>query len=140
LTETTDKRTRAMEVLRRMMGEELYQHVIATEFDDKPGTALRDITADLAFAEVWDRPGLDWRSRSLVTLGVMMGRGGGELYLRQHFMIALRNGLTPAELEEVIIQALPYGGIASTGPAMSALTSVLQAMDTGKAKPADSQE
>jgi 4-carboxymuconolactone decarboxylase len=96
------------------------------------GSELTRIGLDFAFEEIWSRPGLDRRSRSLVIIGILIARGASQ-ELRNHFRIGLRNGLIPRELEEVIIQSLPYVGFPGASPALSDLVHVLRELniDTG---------
>jgi 4-carboxymuconolactone decarboxylase len=78
-------------------------------------TGLAEQTLDAVFARLWTRPGLDRRSRSLVTLGILIAlRADNEL--KYHFPIGLRNGLTRDELEEVVYHSAAYAGF----PAASA--------------------
>ena len=73
------------------------------------------------FAKLWVRPELDVRSRSLVTLGILIAlRATDELEL--HFPIALANGCTIQELEEVIYQATAYAGFPAANAARAAAT------------------
>ena len=61
------------------------------------------------FGNLWARCGLSRHDRSLVTLGILIAlRADNEL--RYHFPIALRNGISRSELEEVIYQATGYAG------------------------------
>jgi 4-carboxymuconolactone decarboxylase len=70
---------------------------------------LGDLSIDHVFGALWTRPGLDRRSRSLVTLGALIAlRANDEL--KFHFQIALRNGLTVEEIEEVIYHMTGYAG------------------------------
>jgi 4-carboxymuconolactone decarboxylase len=89
------------------------------------GSELTRIGLDFAFDEIWGRAGLDRRSRSLVVLGILISQRASH-ELRNHLRIALRNGLTPRELEEVVIQSLPYAGFPAASPAMSELVGVLR--------------
>ncbi len=76
------------------------------------GTPLGDVgklAAELVFRDVWGRPGLDNHARSLVTLGVLIGKKRLPI-LRYYTRIAMRNGVTAAELDEVALQAIPYAG------------------------------
>jgi 4-carboxymuconolactone decarboxylase len=69
-----------------------------------------------AFANVWTRPELDRRARSLVTLGILIAlRATDEL--RIHFATAIANGCTIAELEEVIYQSSIYAGFPAANAA-----------------------
>ena len=79
-------------------------------------TDLNEITVQSVFDRLWTRPGLDRRSRSLVTLGILIAlRAGDELAF--HLLIAQRNGLTPAELEEVVYHSSAYAGFPAAASA-----------------------
>jgi 4-carboxymuconolactone decarboxylase len=86
---------------------------------------LMELTLDHVFAALWARPGLDRRSRSLVTLGILIAlRAGDELEF--HFPIALRNGLTRHELEEVIYHSAGYAGYPAAATACKVARKVLE--------------
>jgi 4-carboxymuconolactone decarboxylase len=89
---------------------------------------LRELAIDMAFGQVWSRPGLSRRDRSLVTLGILIAlRADREL--EYHFPIALRNGLTVEELEEVVYQAAVYAGFPSAHVAQLAGSTALATSD-----------
>jgi 4-carboxymuconolactone decarboxylase len=74
-----------------------------------------------AWGSVWARPGLDRRTRSSITLAVLTALGReGELGL--HVRAALRNGLTRAEIGEVLLHTAVYAGV----PAANAAFAVAQ--------------
>ena len=70
---------------------------------------LADLTADVLFGDVWERPGLSKRDRSLITVAALIA-----LYrtdqLRGHIGRALDNGVTKDEIGEVINHMAFYGG------------------------------
>jgi 4-carboxymuconolactone decarboxylase len=76
------------------------------------------------FARLWGRPGLDHRSRSLVTMGILIALRAHE-ELRVHTAIALANGLTVAELEEVVYHASGYAGFPAANAARAAMLEAL---------------
>ena len=76
---------------------------------DAFATGLGELSLENVFGRIWTRPGLDRRSRSLVTLGILIALRA-EDELRVHFPIGLRNGLTRQELEEVVYHASAYAG------------------------------
>lgn len=85
---------------------------------------LRDITIENVFGTLWTRPGLNRRSRSLVTLGILIAlRATGEM--AYHFPIALRNGVTREELEEVIYHATAYAGFPAASEALNVASKAL---------------
>ena len=70
---------------------------------------LAEITADLVFGDIWERPGLSKRDRSLITVATLVA-----LYrtdqLRGHIGRALDNGVTQDEIGEVITHMAFYAG------------------------------
>ena len=73
------------------------------------GSELAELTLVNVFGRLWTREGLDRRSRSLVTLGILIALGATE-ELKIHLAVALRNGVTRRELEEVLYHSTGYAG------------------------------
>jgi 4-carboxymuconolactone decarboxylase len=121
----SDKSERGAELLGEMLGEAAGRAARAAVAAHDFGSELTRLGLDQAFADVWDRQGLDRRSRSLLVIGVLIAlRSNHEL--KNHFRIGIRHALTPRELEEAVIQSLPYVGFPGASPAMSALIEVLR--------------
>ena len=78
---------------------------------------LAEITDDVLFGDVWERPGLAKRDRSLITVSALMAMNRAE-QLPFHVERALENGVTREELVEAITQLAFYSGWPT---AMSAL-------------------
>ncbi|MFI6460637.1 4-carboxymuconolactone decarboxylase [Streptomyces sp. NPDC050528] len=86
---------------------------------------FQDFITRYAWGEIWDRPGLDRRSRSCVTLTALVA--GGHLdELAFHTRAALRNGLTPAEIKEVLMQAAVYCGVPAANSAFKVAQKVIR--------------
>jgi 4-carboxymuconolactone decarboxylase len=83
-----------------------------------------EIVDDLVFGEIWKRPGLTPRERSLVTVAALIA-----LYrapqLESQFKLALENGLTPQEIGEVVTQLVLYTGMPCAAMAVTTLRGVL---------------
>ncbi|MFF7154955.1 alpha/beta fold hydrolase [Streptomyces sp. NPDC008139] len=82
-----------------------------------------------AWGEVWSRPGLDRRTRSFVTLTALTATGRLE-ELADHTRAALRNGLTPAEIEEVLLHTALYCGLPAARAAVDTARTVIR-QETG---------
>ena len=76
------------------------------------------------------RPGLDRRSRSLITLTALVARGQHE-ELAMHVRAALRNGLKPDEIKELLLQTAIYCGVPD---ANTAFRIARQALNEGRAE------
>lgn len=87
---------------------------------------LAQLTADLLYGEIWERPGLSKRERSLITTAVLMA-----LYrtdqLRVHVGLALENGVTKEEIAELITHTAFYGGWPTAANAVMVAQSVYDA-------------
>jgi len=70
---------------------------------------LVELTDDVLFGDIWTRPGLAPRDRSLITVATLIANGSTE-QLVGHLRIARANGLTEDELKEVIIHLAFYAG------------------------------
>ncbi|WP_037604175.1 bifunctional 3-oxoadipate enol-lactonase/4-carboxymuconolactone decarboxylase PcaDC [Streptacidiphilus rugosus] len=77
-----------------------------------------------AWGEIWTRPGLDRRTRSCVTLTALVA-GGHHEELAMHVRAALRNGLTPEEIGEVLLQCAVYCGVPAANAAFAVANRVL---------------
>ncbi|MBD2898682.1 hypothetical protein amrb99_76550 [Actinomadura sp. RB99] len=85
---------------------------------------FQDLITRYAWGEIWTRPGLDRRTRSCITLTAMVA--GGHLdELAMHVRAALRNGLTPEEIKEVLLQTAIYCGVPAANSAFAVAQRVL---------------
>ncbi len=78
---------------------------------------LQELVTEYCWGAVWDRPGLERPTRSLLTLAMLTALGHHD-ELRAHVRGALRNGCTPGEITEVIIQSAIYAGVPAALSAM----------------------
>jgi 4-carboxymuconolactone decarboxylase len=101
---------RGLDKLSRMRGPAAAEAIKAVIDDGGFGSDFGALAAEFAFGRVWDRPGLDARYRSLVTIAVLAAQGRmGEL--RNHIEVGLNHGLTAGELEEAFLQIAVYAGL-----------------------------
>ncbi|MBD3942250.1 4-carboxymuconolactone decarboxylase [Microbacterium sp. NEAU-LLC] len=77
---------------------------------------FQDFITRVAWGDIWSRPGLDRRSRSVAVLTALIALGHHE-ELAMHLRAALRNGLTADEVKEVILQAGLYCGVPAANTA-----------------------
>ncbi|MGK2867956.1 MAG: 4-carboxymuconolactone decarboxylase [Mycobacterium sp.] len=111
-----------MAVRREVLGD---AHVDRATAGATPFTAdFQDMITRYAWGEVWTRPGLDRRSRSMITLTALIARGHHEEFA-MHVRAALRNGLTPDEIKEVILQSAIYCGVPDANNAFRIASGVL---------------
>jgi 3-oxoadipate enol-lactonase/4-carboxymuconolactone decarboxylase len=118
-----DRRERGMSVRREVLGDE---HVDAAVERTSDFTAeFQDLITRYAWGEIWDRPGLDRRTRSAITLTALVARGQFD-ELELHLRAALRNGLTRDEIKEVLLQSAIYCGVPAANSAFAVAQKVFQ--------------
>ena len=111
-----------MKVRREVLGDEHVDAAIAatTEFT----ADFQDLITRYAWGEIWSRPGLDRKTRSCITLTALVA-GGHVHELAMHIRAALRNGLTPDEIKEVLLQTAVYCGVPAANAAFAVAQEVL---------------
>ncbi|MBA0052145.1 4-carboxymuconolactone decarboxylase [Streptomyces sp. AJS327] len=92
--------------------------------DDFTGE-FQDFVTRYAWGGVWTRPGIDRRTRSVATLTALTARGHLD-ELAFHTRAALRNGLTPAEIREVLLHTAVYCGVPAANAAFAVTQRVIQ--------------
>ena len=98
-------------------GIRVRREVLGDAHVDRATAAANDLTRDFqefittyAWGGIWTRPGLDRRSRSIVTLTALVARGHHE-ELAMHVRAARTNGLSVEEIKEVLLQTAVYCGV-----------------------------
>ena len=109
------------------------REVLSDEHVDRSIASTTEFTADfqdfitrVAWGDVWSRPGLDRRSRSVAVLSSMIALGHHEEFV-MHVHAALRNGLTVDEIREVILQSAIYAGVPAANTAFRLANEVFSA-------------
>jgi 4-carboxymuconolactone decarboxylase len=105
-----------MAVRREVLGDEHVDRAVAntTKFNE----AFQDFITRYAWGAVWTRDGLDRKTRSCITLAVLTALGR-ENEIGMHVRAALRNGLTPDEIGEVLTHTAVYAGVPAANAAFA---------------------
>ena len=121
-----ETRARGMETRRDVLGDEHVDRAIArtTPFTEP----FQDLITRYAWGEIWTRPGLDRRMRSAITITALVA-GGHENELAMHIRAALRNGLAPEEIKEILLQTAIYCGVPAANSAFAIAKQVLEEDD-----------
>lgn len=112
-----------MSVRREVLGDEHVDRAVAgtTAFT----APFQDLITRYAWGDIWSRPGLSRAERSIVTLTVLAAlQHEGELAM--HVKAALRNGLTPEQIREVLLQVAIYAGVPVGNRAFAVAQRVLE--------------
>ncbi|RSM75141.1 4-carboxymuconolactone decarboxylase [Kibdelosporangium aridum] len=111
-----------MRVRREVLGDEHVDRAIART--DDVTQAFQDYITRNAWGDIWSRPGLPRRDRSLITVALLAAlQHEGELAM--HIRAALRNGVTKEEISEVLLQVGVYAGVPTANRAMAVAQEVL---------------
>jgi 4-carboxymuconolactone decarboxylase len=100
---------------------------------------LNEISPDLSrylieypFGDIYSRPGLDVKTRELVTLSALAALGYAEPEVKAHTKVALTTGVTREEIIEVFIQISVYAGFPAAINALLAAKEVFKELDVKK--------
>jgi len=89
---------------------------------------FQDLITRYAWGEVWTRPGLPRHTRSLITLAMLVALNREDEF-KMHIRAAFNNGVTQAEIQEVLLQAALYCGLPAANSAIQWALQVFASMD-----------
>ena len=109
----------------QVMGPEYVDRALgaATEFT----MPMQEFITRNAWGNVWQRPGLDLKTRSLITVAMLTAQGK-QHELKAHVRGAIHNGATPEELREVMLHATVYCGFPTAIDAFRTVTEVVESV------------
>ena len=113
---------RGMQVRREVLGDEHVDR--ALERTTEHTAEFQDFITRYAWGEIWSRPGLDRYTRRCITLAALVAVGRMD-ELRLHIEAALRDGLAPEEIKEVLLQCAIYCGVPAANSAFAVFQRVL---------------
>lgn len=122
MTENQPALERGMEMRRRVLGDE---HV------DRAVAGISDVDRDFqtwitekVWGDLWNRPGLTTRDRSLATIAILGALGSPELEL--HLRAARNTGVTPEEISEVLLHVATYAGVPAANTAFKTMKTIYE--------------
>jgi 3-oxoadipate enol-lactonase/4-carboxymuconolactone decarboxylase len=119
-------REAGLAVRRQVLGD---AHVDRADAATGPFTRdFQELITTYAWGEIWTRPGLDRRSRSMITLTALVALGHHEEFA-MHVRAARTNGLTDDEIKEVLLQSAVYCGVPAANTAFRIAQRVLAELD-----------
>ncbi len=122
-----EKRAQAGTATRRQVLGDAHvarSHARRTAFTEE----FQDFITRYAWGEIWTRPGLDKRSRSLITLAMLVALNRPEEF-KLHLRGARNNGLSRDEIKEVLLQAAVYCGVPAANSAFHLAEETLAAIE-----------
>jgi 4-carboxymuconolactone decarboxylase len=127
-----ERREQGFAVRRGVLGDAHVDRAVAatTDFTEP----FQDFITRTAWGDVWSRPGLDRRTRSIITLTALTAiRAEGEIAM--HVRAAITNGLTPQEIGEVILHTAVYAGVPAANAAFKIANETLRKLGVAEARP-----
>jgi 4-carboxymuconolactone decarboxylase len=127
-----ERHEQGMRVRRGVLGDAHVDRAVANTTDLT--APFQDFITRYAWGDVWSRPGLDRRTRSVVTLAALTAlRAENEIAM--HVRAAITNGLTPAEITEVLLHTAVYSGVPAANAAFAIAQRTLAEIDVPEAQP-----
>lgn len=120
---------RGMEVRRAVLGDAHVERAArnTSGFNEE----FQQLITRYAWGEMWTRPGLPRQVRSLITVAMLVALNRPD-ELRLHLRAALRNGVTPEELKELLLHASVYCGVPAANHAFHMAAEVLKEAEAGQ--------
>ena len=103
-----------MKIRRAVLGDAHVDASLAKQ--DGFSADFQDLITRYAWGEIWSRPGLPRQTRSLLTIAMLVALNREE-ELRMHLRAALKNGVTPDEIREALLQSAIYCGVPAANSA-----------------------
>ena len=123
---TDDAFERATQTRRAVLGEE---HVARAQASTTEFTRdFQELITRFAWGAIWDRPGLDRKTRSMLTIAMMTALGRWE-ELRLHIRATRNTGVSRDEVKEILLQAAVYAGVPAANTAFHHAAAVYREMD-----------
>ena len=118
-------------VRRRLLGEAHVKRALdnATDFDRE----FQELATRHAWGDIWTRPSLDHRTRSLITIA-LLAAGGNHEELKLHVRATRNTGATADEVKEVLLQVAVYAGVPAANAAFRIAKSAYEEMQKEDAR------
>lgn len=116
---------RGLAVRRAVMGDDYVDRALAQT--DEFSREFQQLVTSVAWGDIWSRPGMDRKTRSLINLAILVALNRGQEF-KGHLRGAIRNGASEDEIKEVLLQAAVYCGMPAGVEAFRNAREVLEAM------------
>lgn len=124
-----DRKQRGLKLLDQMLGPEQAQRTRQTWREICPD--FEEYVIEFLSGEIWSRPRLDLRTKSLVTIATLTGMGRS-LGLELNIRMALKNGATRQEIVETLLHIAPYAGFPACWEALAMADNVFRESEGGQ--------
>ena len=121
---------RGMKTRRKVLGDEWVDRAEKTK--NAFNTEFQELITRFAWDEIWNRPGLDHRTRRMIVIAQMVALGRWEEY-RLHLRAALTSGdLTTDDVKEILLQSTIYCGVPAANTAFKEAREVIEGMEPAR--------
>lgn len=124
---SNDRYERGLEIRREVVGHDAVQRVL--EGTDDFNRPMQEMVTEYCWGTVWDRPGLDRRSRSILNIGMLAAANRPD-ELAGHIRGGLNNGLSRDEIQECLLQVAVYVGMPAGLSSFRIATAVFADLDS----------
>ncbi len=121
---------KGLEVRRAVLGADYVDKAVAAGRADPFTKPLQELVTQYCWGEIWGRPGLDRKTRSMLNLAMLTALNRPH-EVKLHVKGALNNGLTKDEIMEVFLQAMIYCGVPAAIDSFRTAKEVFQEMESG---------
>ena len=101
---------KGLEIRRRVLGSEYVDKSIAAAQEDNFSWPMQELVTQYCWGEVWGRPGLDRKTRSIINLAMLTALNRPH-EVKLHLRGALNNGVSRDEIMEILLQTAIYCGV-----------------------------
>ncbi len=123
------RHARALDVMRTLRAGRVEDVQAGAENTERTWGAMGSFACDFAMGEIWARPQLSRRDRSMVVLAALTTLGGQPMEVRVHARGALNHGMKREEVEEVLVHLSVYTGFPRAIAALREVQALFQALD-----------
>ncbi len=123
---------RGLETRRKVLGSDYVDGSLARANDFM--MAFQELTTEWCWGYVWNRPGLDLKTRSMLNLA-MLSAANRTAEVKLHVKGAITNGVTPEEIKEIFLQVGIYCGVPAAMDSFKVANEVLQELGVISSKP-----
>ena len=134
-TTQAERRARALEVMSTLRAGRVQDAQQGAENTENTWGAIGTFACDFAMGEVWARPQLPRRDRSMIVLAALATLGGQPMEVRVHTRGALNHGMTREEVEEVLVHLSIYTGFPRAIAAFREVQEVFKSLDGDTPQP-----
>ena len=120
---STELFEKGLKIRKDVLGKEFVENAIKNA--DEFSMPMQELTTEYCWGYVWGRPGLDKRTRSMLTIAMLVGQSRPD-QLQNHIKGAIGNGVSKEEIREILLHAMLYVGLPAVSDSWRQATAALK--------------